>query len=159
MPPRLVYLDTSVPNAYFDRRWRERQRVTREWWARVRPSYRVVISRFVVDEVLEAPRARRVAMLRLLEGIDVLAVDDRAGGLARGYLEAGILPAGSYTDALHIAVATTNGADYLVTWNIRHMASASRRQRVREYNEACGHACPDLVTPEELLGTEDSEHS
>ncbi|MEK6607259.1 MAG: type II toxin-antitoxin system VapC family toxin [Myxococcota bacterium] len=157
MEPKLVYLDTSVPNAYFDRRWRERQRVTREWWARVRPSYRTIVSTVLMDEVAGAPAVRRRQLLRLVDGFAVVRPTVDVTSLALGYIEAGILPGGSVADALHIALATMHGADYLVTWNIRHMASGSRRARVREYNRLRGHACPELVTPEELLGPENSE--
>ncbi|MEK6608110.1 MAG: hypothetical protein AABZ30_10650 [Myxococcota bacterium] len=80
----------------------------------------------------------------------------RSIALSRDYLAAGLLPRGSHADALHIAFATTLGADYLVTWNIRHMAAAARRARVRSYNEGRGLKSPEIVTPEELLGAESS---
>jgi hypothetical protein len=33
------------------------------------------------------------------------------------------LPQGAADDALHIAVATVNEMDYLLTWNCRHIAN------------------------------------
>lgn len=37
------------------------------------------------------------------------------------------LPRPAADDAAHIAIAVTNGVDYLVTWNFRHIASAAIR--------------------------------
>jgi len=152
---QLVYVDTSVPNAYFDTRWPERMRVTRTWWRRVRPNLRLAVSDAVVEEIVRAPARRRKAMLRLVADFEILDVSASAKDLAAGYIAAGILPRSSFNDAVHIAVATVHRADYLLTWNIRHMASAARRARVRGYNESKGLSSPELVTPEELRGNQE----
>ncbi len=39
-----IYLDTSVPSAYFDERTPERQQLTREFWSKIRRGVNLVNS-------------------------------------------------------------------------------------------------------------------
>ena len=57
-------------------------------------------------------------------------------------------------DAVHVAVAAVNGIDFLVTWNLRHLANAVRRGKIEETCRAAGTAPPIICTPEELLEPE-----
>jgi len=40
------------------------------------------------------------------------------------------MPPEAVEDALHIAVATLNGMDYLLTWNFGHIANATMRYKI-----------------------------
>ena len=60
-------------------------------------------------------------------------------------------------DALHIAVATVSGVDYLLTWNCRHIANPEIQRCIAEYLEQIGLFLPFICTPEELLGEENAE--
>jgi hypothetical protein len=42
----------------------------------------------------------------------------------RALLATGALPARAQTDAAHLAIAAAAKADYLLTWNCRHLANA-----------------------------------
>lgn len=55
-------------------------------------------------------------------------------------------------DALHVAAAAVNGVEYLVTWNLRHLAGAVIRRRLKNPLRDRGHDPPTICTPEELLG-------
>jgi predicted nucleic acid-binding protein len=63
--------------------------------------------------------------LQALAGIAILDVTKDAEALARDLLERGPLPKKAAVDALHIAVATTHGMDYLLTWNCTHIGFAA----------------------------------
>ncbi len=63
------------------------------------------------------------------------------------------LPAKASVDALHIAVATVHGVDYLVTWNCTHIANAALRQRIERICRSLGYQPPTICTPQELLET------
>jgi hypothetical protein len=52
---------------------------------------------------------------------------------------------------LHVAIAAANGMDYLLTWNIRHLANAGIRRGIEEVCRRVGWAAPVLCTPEELM--------
>jgi hypothetical protein len=40
------------------------------------------------------------------------------------------LPAKARVDALHVAIAATNDIRYLLTWNCRHIANATLREKI-----------------------------
>jgi hypothetical protein len=53
-------------------------------------------------------------------------------------------------DALHIAIAVTNGVDYLLTWNCTHIANAAMRRVIDDVCVDQGYEPTVLCTPEEL---------
>ncbi len=55
------------------------------------------------------------------------------------------------TPRAHIAIAVTNGADYLVTWNFRHIANAVLRSRIEHVCRQAGYEPPVICTPNELM--------
>ena len=63
----------------------------------------------------------------------------------------GALPAKAADDALHIAIAATNGVPFLLTWNCRHMANAAIRPMIEAVCAGKGLRAPIICTPEELL--------
>lgn len=110
------------------------QQITRAWWA-TRDRFDLYISAAVAA-------ARR---LEVLNRISLLAAGPRAGGVVRSLLQSGALPAKARLDAAHVAIAAVNGVDYLVTWNLRHLANAAIRvttrrdpivEEVRQHREA-----------------------
>ena len=42
----------------------------------------------------------------------------------------GPIPDSAEIDAYHIAIATVNGMDYLLTWNCTHIANAAMRSDI-----------------------------
>jgi hypothetical protein len=61
------------------------------------------------------------------------------------------LPTKAAADAIHIALATVNGMDYLLTWNCAHIANAALRASIERVCRHCGYEPPVICTPEELL--------
>ena len=61
----------------------------------------------------------------------------------------GTLPAKAAVDALHIALATAHQMDYLLTWNMKHIANAHVRKMVARIFQAQGYNSPIICTPEE----------
>jgi len=58
---------------------------------------------------------------------------------------------------LHIAIAATQGVDYLLTWNFKHINNAETKALITRVVEASGLECPILCSPEELGGYDDGE--
>ena len=54
--------------------------------------------------------------------------------------------------AVEIA-AVTNGVEYLVTWNFRHIANAAMRVRIEQACREAGYEPPVICTPNELMET------
>src|SRR5688572_29310771 len=126
-----VYIETSVISYLTALPSRDlihaaHQEMTYEWWQR-RDGFELYTSQAVLEEAASGhpePAARR---LSALEGCAIIAVDDRAVGLARALLAAHALPAKALVDALHVAAAAVHGIDYLLTWNCKHIANAAMR--------------------------------
>jgi hypothetical protein len=62
---------------------------------------------------------------------EFLDTTDDTVDLATEYITEGVVGQTSYADCLHIALATINRADFLVSWNFKHIVNV---QRIREYN-------------------------
>jgi len=97
--------------------------------------------------------ARLVADRRTteLKGIPVLALDDEVRELARAFVDRRIVPEKVLEDAFHIAIATTQGMDFLLTWNCRHIANAEIIDRLEAVCREFGYQMPTLCTPEQLM--------
>ena len=67
------------------------------------------------------------------------------------------LPTRARADALHIAFAAAQGLDYLMTWNVTHLANAKIRPKVERACRDMGYEPPVLCTPDELLTGETDE--
>jgi hypothetical protein len=63
-----------------------------------------------------------------LEGIPELEFTADARDLASRFLAESAIPAKSLDDAIHVAIATVNGMDFLATWNCRHIVNAQGRR-------------------------------
>lgn len=152
----VVYVETSVLSYLAARPSRDvviaaHQRVTAEWWASAPDQFTLVVSAAVAREA--AAGDPQVAAVRLahLRGVPLLPITAEAEALAAALLRAGHLPPRATYDALHLAVAAAEGADYLATWNMRHLAGAVVRRRLERALRAEGVEPPTLCTPEELL--------
>ncbi len=67
-------------------------------------------------------------------------------------MEKSNLPPKASDDAIHIAVATVNRLDYLLTWNCKHIANAQIQRKLLNIAEELGYKLPILCTPYELMG-------
>lgn len=127
------------------------QRLTAEWWQATPTRFTLVASAVVTEEAAAGDPQVAATRLALLAGVPLLEVTPEALVLAAGLLRAGHLPPKANFDALHLAVAAVGRADYLVTWNMRHLAGAVVRRRLERALRAAGYEPPTLCTPEELL--------
>ena len=72
--------------------------------------------------------------------------------LAAAIAKTASLPEKATEDALHIALATVHGMDYLITWNCKHIANAEIRNILAAVAYDHGYALPVVCTLEELMG-------
>jgi hypothetical protein len=99
------------------------------------------------------PRAAKLR-LNLLHGIRFLPTNEAIIKLASSLLVTGGFPAVAAMDAVHVAVATVHRCDYLLTWNIRHIANAEIRRATERIINESGYQTTTICTPEELFGLE-----
>jgi hypothetical protein len=86
-----------------------------------------------------------------MKGIPRLSAGRGVAVLAKTLLNAGALPPKARVDAVHVAIAAENGMDYLLTWNLRHLANAVIRGKIEEACRRAGLRPPMICTPEELM--------
>lgn len=127
------------------------QAVTAEWWENDLPKFRAVISAVVFDEISSGDPDSAAKRLDAVKGMPLLDLTEDVRSLAVRYYDAVRLPERARADALHLALASWHGTDYLVTWNCRHIANGRVRKLVEGINDALGIATPGICTPEELL--------
>ncbi|MDT7541950.1 MAG: hypothetical protein QOE33_1854 [Acidobacteriota bacterium] len=146
-----LYLETSVIGAYLDNGEPFRRDLTIRWWERELSEYRAVVSPLVARELERVPEPHRTGYLKLVAPLEHLDVSEEAAILAEGYVTRGIFHRKYLGDALHVAIASVNKIDYLVTWNFGHLANVRRQARIRLFNTAAGFFSPVIVTPEFLV--------
>lgn len=128
-----------------------RQQTTREWWITAHDRYRLLISDLVIAECGDGDSVAAHERLEVLSGIDVLQTTDAAKILARLLIAAHAVPKTEPRDALHIALAATQGIDYLVTWNFKHIMNASTQHLIDDVCRDAGIVPATICTPEQLL--------
>ncbi|MBN1461448.1 MAG: type II toxin-antitoxin system VapC family toxin [Armatimonadetes bacterium] len=120
------------------------------YWENERSGYSLHVSALVLEECQrgepEAVRRRE----QVLKGLPLLGATDQTEELALALVEKGPIPAQYPEDALHIALASTNDMDYLLTWNSRHINNARMKSDVARIVGLFGYDCPVICTPEEL---------
>ena len=154
MKPK-VYVETSIPS--YLTAWRSRdiviagnQETTKEWWDR-RDDFELFISEFVLVEVASGAPEAAERRLAVLNGIPEIEITAEVELIAQRLLAQASLPSRARVDALHIAIATLGGMDYLLTWNCAHIANPAFRSRIATVIRSFGYEPPIICTPLELL--------
>lgn len=128
------------------------QELTIEWWTNHRQRFDPYIFEIALREAARGDELAAARRLAGLEGIDVLALDEAARTLAHLFVERKLIPEKAIEDALHVAVTTAQGMDFLLTWNCRHIANAEVVERLEAVCLELGYRIPALCTPERLMG-------
>lgn len=152
-----VYIETTVISYLTARRSSDivvagHQRTTWNWWRLRRNHFELHCSQFVLDEAAQGDPIAARRRLRILRDFPLLTATEAVQDLARHLVRSGGIPPEADRDALHIAVATVHGMDYLLTWNQRHIANAQNRNNLSATCAAEGFELPIICTPEELMG-------
>ena len=153
---RRLYLETSVVSYLTAKPSSDiitaaHQLITHRWWLR-RTEFELLTSELVLEEAARGDADAAARRLAALEGIPLLGITAIASELAGTIIQARLLPARAFPDALHISVAAIHSVEYLLTWNCSHIANAELLPYVTEVIESAGFDMPFVCTPEELLG-------
>jgi len=131
------------------------QAATRLWWTDRRSDYRLFVSALVVEEISQGTRELAEERLALISGLPRLAVTAEVEELADELQRLLGLPPTARADAVHVAAACHYAIDYLLTWNLKHIASGRVRKSLDRFHDATGRPTPTICTPEELLDWSD----
>lgn len=150
-----VYLETSFFGVHAGSRtdaksvyWRQ---VTREWWETRRQLHELLASTEVVAELSKEEFAERDDALALLRSVDVVDISDDAIGLGRLLVREQVMPGPLAGDAIHVAVAAVSGCEYLLSWNVKHLANPNKARHLTVICARAGYLSPRIVTPDTLF--------
>jgi hypothetical protein len=130
MPKLKVYIETTIVS--YLTAWPSRdvvilgqQQMTRDWWDKQREKFDLYTSELVIMEASAGDEQAARGRLEVLATPPVLKLSPEARELAKRLLLEKAFPVKAESDAYHFAIAATNGLEYLLTWNCRHLANAT----------------------------------
>ncbi len=87
--------------------------------------------------------------------LQIILEDEASADLLEIYEKEGFIRKGARMDLRHLAVATVNGVDAVVSWNFRDMVNIRTRRSVHSINLRLGFPLIEIVSPEEVIGYEE----
>ena len=113
--------------------------------------YELFVSPVTIEELEGAKtEEKRQASAKFLNSIAhaKLSGNDEAENLAWIYTTDGILSQAKINDLRHVAYAVVARCDYVVSWNMKHLANDRTEMRVNGVNANENYAKISIVTPE-----------
>ncbi|WP_420127698.1 type II toxin-antitoxin system VapC family toxin [Longimicrobium sp.] len=155
MPKPRIYLDTTIPSAFHTDRadpdMIERRATTRIWWDVAARSFELVVSDVVLQELSDGRPEQALLRLELVKNLRRLRSGPAELATALAYMRQKVMPGNPLADALHLAIASHQRCDVLVTWNYHHLANPNKLDRIKKLNAGMGLFLPRILTPKQLL--------
>lgn len=148
------YFDTSVFGGVFDKEFKE---VTLQLFERVKAGHLIcVYSDLTESELVDAPETVRRYFKNLPEeNVERVIVNDEVLVLATKYIQEKVVGQTSLDDCVHIATATINKVDILVSWNFKHIVNVYRIRGYNSVNIRSNYQALEIRSPKEILEYED----
>lgn len=145
-----IYLDTSVIGGYYDTEFEEDTRILFE---KIKlGQFHVVLSDITEGELQEAPEMIRNLFIELSAGQTTkIELTEEAVQLADTYLAEKVVGKTSRVDCFHIALATIQRVDILVSWNFKHIVNVQRIRGYNSVNMKLGYPTIDIRSPKEII--------
>ena len=86
-----------------------------------------------------------------------LDLDSDSKELAETYIQEKILGKSSLNDAYHIAIATVNRLDVLVSWNFKHIVNFDKIKQFNSINLRLGYPMIEIRSPKEFVSNENND--
>lgn len=149
-----IYIDTSVFGGYFDEEFSEH---TIPLFDRLKNNeFTLLFSTVTQDELENAPdKVKELVKGIKIDSTEFLDITDEAVDLATEYITEKVVGQTSYADCLHIALATINRADFLVSWNFKHIVNVQRIRGYNSINIRNGYRQIEIRSPREFEKYED----
>ena len=154
MKVQKIYIDTSVFGGYYDEEFEEYSKLLFE---RIyNGDFTIIFSSVTERELIDAP----LLVKELSSGLPKMFVEyteltNEVVDLASLYIEEKVVGKTSFDDCLHIAIATILEADYLVSWNFKHIVNVERIRGYNYVNIKNGYKILDIRSPRELIKYEE----
>jgi len=156
MRKQKIYIETTLFNFYFDKD-RDAHAATVKLFQEIAAGkYEAFTSTYVTDELESASEEKRDKMMGLITEYDitVLAPNDEAARLADIYVSEGAIPQRFRTDGLHIAIATVNDLEMIISMNFQHIVKRKTKMLTGNINVLNGYRAVEILNPMEVVEDE-----
>jgi len=155
-----IYIETTLFNYYFDEDRDAHADTVTLFEECASGKFEPYTSDYVIKEIEDAPERKRKKMLDLIKryNIVVLAADNETDELAGRYVKEGALPLKSMADASHIAAASVNALDMIISLNFRHIVKEKTVEMTSAINTLSGYKPIKIKTPMEVIDDEKTRY-
>ena len=148
-----VYVDASVVYGVLTQKFGQESQLL--WDAVNKGKIRAILSDVLDKEIERAPQNVRDFYRTIPESqIEHIVSTDESNALAEQYIAENVVGKSSLDDCKHIALATVNHANVLVSWNFKHIVNISRIRGYNGVNEKLGYSRIEIRTPNEVIHDE-----
>ncbi len=150
-----IYIDTSVFDGHFDEEFKDH---TIPLFERIKAGEFIILySTVTQDELENAPeKVKELVKSLKVDLTEFIETTDEAVDLATEYITEKVVGQTSFADCLHIALATINRADFLVSWNFKHIVNIERIRGYNSINIKNGYKQLEIRSPREFEKYEDN---
>jgi predicted nucleic acid-binding protein len=148
-----LYIDTSVIGGYYDVEFEEETKILFDSISN--NEFHVFYSTITEDELINAPeKVRELLNIIPSENKTRIELTEEAVMLGDTYIAENVVGKTSREDCFHIALATINNADILVSWNFKHIVNVMRIRGYNAVNLRLGYSTLDIRSPKEIINYE-----
>ncbi len=147
--PRL-YFDTSVFGGIYDIEFQDE---TKKLFEMVKNGEIICVYSDLTEFELEnAPEKVKEHFISLDKNtIEFTEITEEINTLAEEYINKNVVGETSIDDCRHIACATINKVDYLVSWNFKHIVNVFRIRGYNSINIKNGYIQLDIRSPKDII--------
>jgi len=150
MKKQRIYIDTSIVGGFFDK---EFEKETKMLFQRLENNEIIfLISEVLTDELENAPQRVRMLLDNYNNDyLEKIPLTEEAKKLADKYIAENVVGKTSLEDCRHIALATINKVDVLVSWNFKHIVNLERIKGYNGVNLKMGYSIIEIRNPKDLV--------
>ncbi|MHB1157811.1 MAG: PIN domain-containing protein [Phycisphaerales bacterium] len=153
-----VYLETSFISACVTTRRdvasQYRRQASTDWWKNEAFRHELFTSAETLAELSNPAYPQRRRALTLLNDVPLIDLSDEIMGFAATLVRQKVMPGPVQGDAIHVAAACVGQMDYILSWNVRHLANQNKVNHLRVVCLRTGLIPPRIITPELLWQNE-----
>jgi predicted nucleic acid-binding protein len=151
-----LYIDTSVFGGFFDEEFSE---FTKPLFEKLQNGeFELLFSAVTQDELSTAPdRIRKLVTSLKTENTEFIETNSEAVELATHYIAEKVVGKTSFADCLHIALATVSRADYLISWNFKHIVNVQKIRGYNAINIKNGYKELEIRSPRDFMTYDDND--
>ena len=145
-----IYIDTSVIGGCFDDEFAEYSNLLFQEF--ITGKKIAVVSNITLKELKQAPENVKKKFKEIpKENIEYVGLSAEAEELAQKYIENGVISSNYFLDAEHIAIATVEKVDIVVSWNFKHIVNINKIRGFNSINLKEGYQVIEIRSPMEII--------